>query len=55
MNKLEIFTNYRVKFNIVWNAQKIKSLVNNKDIVSHDSCIIYRRICSRGADYKGET
>ena len=55
INKLEIFTNYRVKFNIVWNTRKIKSLVNNKDIVSHYSCIIYRRICSRGVDYIGET
>ena len=51
MNKLEIFTNYIVKFNIVWNTRKIKSLFNYKDKVSHYSCIIYRGICSCGADY----
>ena len=55
MNKLEIFTNYKVKFNIVWNTRKIKSLFNYKDKVSHYSCIIYRGICSCGADYIGET
>ena len=55
INKLEIFTNYRVKFNIVWNTRKIKSLFNYKDKVSHYSCIIYRGICSCGADYIGET
>ena len=55
MNKLEIFTNYIVKFNIVWNTRKIKSLFNYKDKVSHYSCIIYRGICSCGTDYIGET
>ena len=35
INKLEIFTNYRVKFNIVWNTRKIKSLFSYKDKVSH--------------------
>ena len=55
INKLDIFTNYRVKFNIVWNTRKIKSLFNNKDKVSHYSCVIYRGICSCGADYIGET
>ena len=52
---MEIFTNYRVKFNIVWNTRKIKSLFNNKDKVSHYSCVIYTGICSCGADYIGET
>ena len=55
INKLEIFTNYSVKFNIVWNTRKIKSLFNYKDKVSHYSCIIYRGICSYGADYIEET
>ena len=55
VNKLEIFTNCRVKFNIVWNTRKIKSLFNYKDKVSHYSCIIYRGICSCGADYIRET
>ena len=51
INKLEIFTNYSIKFNIVWNNQKIKSLFNYKDKVSHYSCITSRGICSCGADY----
>ena len=55
INKLEIFTNYRVKFNIVWNTRKIKALFNYKDKVSHYSCIIYRGICSCGEDCIGET
>ena len=32
-------TNYRVKFNIVWKTQKIKSLFSYKDKVVHYSCI----------------
>ena len=55
INKLEIFTNYRVKFNVVWNTRKSKSLFSYKYKVSYYSCIIYRRICSCGADYIGET
>ena len=38
--KLEIFTNYKVKFNIPWNTRKIKSLFNNKDKLSHYSSVI---------------
>ena len=52
---MEIFTNYAVKFNIVWNTQKIKLLFNNKDKVSHYSCVICRGICLCRADYIGET
>ena len=55
INKLEIFTNYRVKLSTVQNTGKIKSLFNDKDRVSHYSCVIYRGICSCGADYIGET
>ena len=44
INRLEIFTNYRVKFNIVWANPGINSLFNNKDKVSHYSCAIYRGI-----------
>ena len=55
MSKLEMFTNYRVKFKIVWNTGNIKSLFNDKDKVSHYSCIIYRVICLCGADYITET
>ena len=52
---METFTNYKVKFNIVWNTQKIKSLFSDKDKVSHYSCVIYREIYSCRADYIGET
>ena len=55
MNKLEIFTNYRVKFNTVWNTRKMKSLFNYKDKKCHYICVIYRGICLWGADYIGET
>ena len=34
VNKFEIFTNYKVNFNIVWNTQKFKFLFNNKDKIS---------------------
>ena len=33
----------------------IQSLFNNKDKVKHHSCVVYRGICSCGADYIGET
>ena len=55
INKLETFTNYSIRFNIVWNTQKIKSLFNYREKVSHYSCIIYREICLCGADFIGET
>ena len=55
MRKLENFTNDKVKLIIIWNTQKIQSLFNNKDKVKHHSCVIYRGICSCGADYIGET
>ena len=54
INKLEIFKNYRVKFNIVWHTRKIKSLFNNKYKVNQFICVTYRRTCSCGADYAGE-
>ena len=31
INKLEIFTNYSIKFNVVWNTRKIKSLFSYKE------------------------
>ena len=55
INELEIFRNYRVKFNIAWNTRKMNSLFNNKDKISHYSCVIYIGICLCGAGYIGET
>ena len=33
----------------------MQSLFSNKDKVRHHSCVIYRGICSCGADYIDET
>ena len=54
MKKVENFTNDKVKVTLVWNTQKVQSLFDNKDKVKHHSCVIYRDICSCGADYIGE-
>ena len=48
-------TNGKVRLNIIWNTRKIESLFNNKDKVQHLSCVIYKGVCSCGADYIGET
>ena len=55
MRKVEKFTNDKVKVIIIWNARKIQSLFNDKDKVKHHCCVIYRVICSCGADYFVET
>ena len=55
INKLETFSNYKIKFHIVWNTRNFKSLFNKKDQGSHYSCVIYRGICICGADYIGQT
>ena len=52
---METFSNYKIKFHIVWNTRNFKSLFNNKDQGSHYSCVIYRGICICGADYIGQT
>ena len=53
--KLEFYTNDKVKFNINWATRKIKSLFKIKDNVKHLSCVIYQGICSCGNNYIGET
>ena len=35
ISKLQIFTNGKVRFNIIWNNRKIQCLFNNKDKVQH--------------------
>ena len=55
ISQLQTFTNGKVRFNIIWNTRKIHSLFNNKDNVQHLSCVIYKGVCSCGADYIGET
>ena len=51
ISKLQTFTNGKVIFNIIWNTRKIQSLFNNKGKVQHLSCVIYKGVCSCGADY----
>ena len=53
ISKLQSFTNGKVKFHIIWNTSKIQSLFNNKDKVQHLSWVIYKGVCSCGADYIG--
>ena len=55
ISKLQTFTNGKVRFNIIWNTRKIQPIFNNKDKVQHLSCVIYKNVCSCGADYIGET
>ena len=55
ISKLQTFTNGKVRYHIIWNAYKIQFLFNNKDKVLHLSCVIYKSVCSCGADYVGET
>ena len=56
-DKLEVYTNGKVKFNIIWSTRKIKSLFlfKIKDNVKHLSCVVYHGICSCGNNYIGET
>ena len=55
MRKVENFTNDQLKVIIKWNTRKMQSLFNKKDKVKHHSSVIYRGICSCGADYIDET
>ena len=55
MRKVENLTNDKVKVIIIQNTRKTQSLFKNKDKVKHHSCVIYRGLCSCGADYIGET
>ena len=51
--KLEFYTNVKVKFNIICGARKIKSLFKIK--VERLSYVIYQGVCSCGHNYIGET
>ena len=55
INRLDMFTEYKYKFIIIWETRKIRSLFPLKDKVVHKSCIIYDGICSCGQEYIGET
>ena len=53
--KLDFYTNGKVKFNVIWSTRKIKSLIKIKDNIKHLSCVVYHGICSCGNNYIGET
>ena len=53
--KLQFYTNGRVKFNIIWSTRTINSLFKIKEHVKHLSCVVYHGICSCGNNYIGET
>ena len=55
VNKLEEFTNYKVKFIYHWKTRKLKSLFPLKDRIKHKANIIYKGICSCKESYIGET
>ena len=51
-NKLEIFTDFKVKYNIVWDTWKYKySIIKTNYVIT---VVSYRGVCSHGADYIGE-
>ena len=49
-NKTEDYVNGKIKLVITCNTCKIQSLFNYKDKVQYHSCVIYRGVCSCGAD-----
>ena len=53
--KLEFYTNGKVKFNIIWSTRKIKPLFKIKNNVKHLSCGVYHGISSCENNYIGET
>ena len=53
--KLEFYANWKVKFNFIWAAKKIKSLFKIKDNVRHLDCVINQGICSCENNYIRET
>ena len=53
--KRVIFTNNKCKFNIVWDARNVTSIVKIKDSVKHYSCVVYEGNCSYGKNYVGES
>ena len=55
IDKIESFTNGKLKFIVLWSTRNIKSLFPLKDRVKHLSCVIYEGKCSCGRRYIGET
>ena len=55
IDKLEAFTNYKVKFRYFWKTRKVRSLFVLKDPVVHRANVIYKGTCSCSEFYVGET
>ena len=55
ISKLQILANDKVRFDITRNTRKIQYLFNNKSKLQNLSCVIYKGVCTCGADYIGET
>ena len=55
IDKIESFTNGKLKFIVLWSTRNIKSLFSFKNRVRHLSCVIYEDKCSFGRRYIDET
>ena len=55
IDKIESFTNGKLKFIVLWSTRKIKSLFPLKDRVKHLFCVIYEGKCLSRRRYIGET
>ena len=55
IDKLEAFTNYKVKFRYFWKTRNVRSLFVLKDPVIHKANVIYNGTCSCSEFYAGET
>ena len=55
IDKIESFTNVKLKFIVLWSTRNIKYLFPLKGQVKHLSCVFYEGQCSCGRCYIGET
>ena len=55
VDKLEEFTNNKVKFIYHWKTRKLKSLFPLKERIKHKANIVYKRTCSGNESHIGET
>ena len=55
IDKLQSFTNEKLKFIVLWSTRNIKSLFPLKDRAKHLSCVIYEGVCSCGKRFICET
>ena len=54
VNKLEEFTNNKVKFIFHWKTRKLRSLFPLKDRIKQKGDLVYKGICSCNESYIGE-